>query len=166
MKVKQSFLNGNSHNLISDNVLFDIFITGYFSPEEVLEDEEDQKLVRKLIQDVLKYTILPTDTCFVEFINEHPTLINSKLQEFINIVEDIVYENMVSLEESSVTSYGHYIIGEYNPNELEEVRAIKEKAIEFINLINGLGLDQRRVDLAIDHIEIGTMLAVKSLFES
>lgn len=59
---------------------------------------------------------------------------------------------------------GEQIIGNFNPNSVESVDLIKQKAIELVNIIEELGKDPRRKATAITDIEKGTMMAVKSLF--
>lgn len=61
-------------------------------------------------------------------------------------------------------SKGTVIIGTFNSESLTAVDEIKQKASELVDLIEELGQDHRRKEMAISNIEIGTMLAVKSLF--
>lgn len=61
-------------------------------------------------------------------------------------------------------SKGIEIIGTFNSENLTAVDRIKQKAIDLVDLIEYLGIDSRRKSMAISNIEIGTMLAVKSLF--
>ena len=61
-------------------------------------------------------------------------------------------------------SKGKEVIGTFNVSDKSEVDLIKEKASELIDLIDKYGVEERRKNLAIDHIEAGTMFAVKSLF--
>jgi len=56
-------------------------------------------------------------------------------------------------------------IGSFNNNDLEEIAKLKQLAKDFIDQIDMLGnTDERRKGMACDHIEIATMLAVKSIF--
>lgn len=61
-------------------------------------------------------------------------------------------------------SKGKEIIGTFNVSSKSEVDLIKEKASELVDLINKYGKDERRKQLAIDRIEFGTMMGVKSIF--
>lgn len=61
-------------------------------------------------------------------------------------------------------SKGVEIIGTFNNESKSEVDAIKAKAAELVDLIHEHGKNDRHVEMAIEHIEIGTMLGVKSLF--
>ncbi|WP_060873830.1 Acb2/Tad1 domain-containing protein [Myroides odoratus] len=63
-------------------------------------------------------------------------------------------------------SKGEQIIGRFNNENRESVDLIKQKASELVNLIEEYGKDPRRKAAAITDIEKGTMMAVKSLFES
>lgn len=85
MKVKQEFLNGVH---ISDDVIYDIFVTGYFSPEEILEDKKDQRIVRLLIQRILDVVGYQEPEELVQTIHDHPVLIEPEIIEFIDIIED------------------------------------------------------------------------------
>lgn len=60
---------------------------------------------------------------------------------------------------------GEQIIGRFNSENRSDVDLIKEKAIELVNLIEEKGKDPRRKATAITQIELGVMMAVKSLFE-
>ena len=59
---------------------------------------------------------------------------------------------------------GEQIIGKFNNENRTDVDLIKEKAIELVNLIEEKGKDPRRKAAAITQIELGVMMAVKSLF--
>lgn len=59
---------------------------------------------------------------------------------------------------------GEQIIGKFNNENRTDVDLIKEKAIELVNLIEEKGVDSRRKATAITQIELGVMMAVKSLF--
>lgn len=61
-------------------------------------------------------------------------------------------------------SRGKEVIGTFNVSDKSEVDIIKEKAAELVDLIDKYGVDARRKNLAISHIETGAMFAVKSLF--
>ena len=66
--------------------------------------------------------------------------------------------------QGDIMSKGKEVIGTFNVSDKSEVDLIKEKASELIDLIDKYGVEERRKNLAIDHIEAGTMFAVKSLF--
>lgn len=59
---------------------------------------------------------------------------------------------------------GEEIIGKFNNENRTDVDLIKEKAIELVNLIEEKGKDPRRKAAGITQIELGVMMAVKSLF--
>lgn len=59
---------------------------------------------------------------------------------------------------------GEQVIGTFNSENRNDVDLIKEKAIELVNLIEEKGVNPRRKDTAITQIELGVMMAVKSLF--
>lgn len=59
---------------------------------------------------------------------------------------------------------GEEIIGKFNNENRTDVDLIKEKAIELVNLIEEKGKDPRRKATGITQIELGVMMAVKSLF--
>ena len=61
-------------------------------------------------------------------------------------------------------SKGVEVIGSFNSSTKVEVDLIKEKAIELVDLIEKHGVDGHRKDNSIDYIEVGVMLAIKSLF--
>lgn len=62
-------------------------------------------------------------------------------------------------------SKGRQIIGRSPADYNTEAKAIRDKAIELIDLIEEHGKNPRCKTLSIDHIEMGAMLAVKSVFE-
>lgn len=59
---------------------------------------------------------------------------------------------------------GEEIIGKFNPNSVESVDLIKQKAIELVNIIEEVGKCPRRKATSYTDIEKGTMMAVKSLY--
>lgn len=61
-------------------------------------------------------------------------------------------------------SKGEQIIGKFNNENRSDIDLIKEKAIELVNLIEEKGNDPRRKATSITQIELGVMMAVKSLF--
>lgn len=63
-----------------------------------------------------------------------------------------------------IMTKGEEIIGSFNPSGEAPVDEIKSKAIELVNAIEELGKDPRRKAAAITQIELGVMMAVKSLF--
>lgn len=67
-------------------------------------------------------------------------------------------------EKVSELSKGEQIIGRFNASGSPEVETIKSAAIELVNKIEELGIDPRRKAAAITQIEMGAMMAIKSLF--
>lgn len=59
---------------------------------------------------------------------------------------------------------GIEVIGEFNSESREDVKLIKEKAAELIDLIQKYGVSDRRKAIAITNIEQGTMMGIKSIF--
>lgn len=61
-------------------------------------------------------------------------------------------------------SKGEQVIGRFNSESREAIDVVKQKAIDLIDLIEEHGKDERRKGIAIEDIEKGVMMAVKSLF--
>lgn len=59
---------------------------------------------------------------------------------------------------------GMDLIGVFNNESREDVALIKQKAAEFVDIINAYGQDKRRNVIANTHIEQAAMMAVKSVF--
>ena len=59
---------------------------------------------------------------------------------------------------------GEDYIGTFNNEDRPEIDRIKRKAANLINMINSHGNDKRRNAVACTHIEVATMMAVKSIF--
>ena len=56
-------------------------------------------------------------------------------------------------------------IGSYNPNDRDDVTAIKDHAKALIKVIQEVDTkDHRRIAIACTHIEEAAMMAVKSLY--
>lgn len=59
------------------------------------------------------------------------------------------------------------IIGEYNKNlteeEINQINQLKLKADAFVKYIESVGVNKRRVSIAITNIETACMYAVKSI---
>src|SRR5690606_20148804 len=72
--------------------------------------------------------------------------------------------HVIGIEYKPNMSKGEQIIGTFNSENRTDVDLIKEKAIELVNLIEEKGKDPRRKEAAITQIELGVMMAVKSLF--
>lgn len=66
---------------------------------------------------------------------------------------------------TSLSPYsGSDLIGTFNNESRDDVALIKQKAAEFIDIINIYGQDRRRNAIACTHIEEAAMMAVKSVF--
>lgn len=61
-------------------------------------------------------------------------------------------------------SKGLEVIGTFNPDGVDAVTAIKQKAVELIDLIEKEGKCAHRKAVAITGVEQAQMMAVKSLF--
>lgn len=66
------------------------------------------------------------------------------------------------MAETSEKTRGELVIGKINPTDTVEQVNLKLHAIDFINMIDVYGKDQRRNSIAITEIEQATMMAVKS----
>lgn len=57
------------------------------------------------------------------------------------------------------------LIGDFNPNDRQDVAALKHAAKAFVNVVYNSCPNGRRRAIALTHIEEAAMMAVKSLYE-
>jgi len=56
------------------------------------------------------------------------------------------------------------VIGSFNPNDRDDVALVKQKAKDFLQVLNDQVPEGRRKAIAVTHIEEAAMMAVKAIY--